>query len=202
MSKLFKVILILAIAPMVAGVAIFFVWVLARANWLIPAGIFTIYAGICAVAIGLICFVIYIMRSWRSRAIPRRRLMWQTIGVLGLFLANFVMAGGAVSGSIMIDTLYTVRIVNQSSVPLESACIRGGGVEIYVGSVPVGKTVRRSFWIRYDGTLILTGTHGSKVVTETIAGYVTYHSGGDKTVIVDNEGHITAKDRRTGVLSQ
>ena len=116
-----KAALFLGIAPLVTGIAIFLAWVLSRAEWLMGAGMITIYAGIGCVAVGVACLAVYLWRSWRAEAARRRRLAWQAVGMLALFLANFAVAGGAVYGAIMIETRYTVSITNHSSLPLESS---------------------------------------------------------------------------------
>ena len=62
--------------------------------------------------------------------ISRRKLILQAAAVLGLYLANFVAAGGAMDGVMMIESRYTVWVVNQSAMPLESARVAGGGVDV------------------------------------------------------------------------
>ena len=98
MKTSLKAALVLGAAPLVIGLAIFALWVLTRAEWLMGAGVVTIYGGIAVIVGAAVCLVTYVWRSWRSRSVARGRLVWQTIGVLALFLANFVAAGGAVFG--------------------------------------------------------------------------------------------------------
>ena len=141
MKASLKVALFLGVAPLVTGMVIFAAWVLSRAEWLMAAGVITIYVGMCAVAVGAVCLAVYLWQSWRSKAIARRRLVCQAIAVLGLFLANFLAAGGAAFAAIVIDTRYTVSVTNQTNVPLESARIEGGGVDVPLGIIAPGATV-------------------------------------------------------------
>ena len=196
MKASLKVALFLGVAPLVTGMVIFAAWVLSRAEWLMAAGVITIYVGMCAVAVGAVCLAVYLWQSWRSKAIARRRLVCQAIAVLGLFLANFLAAGGAAFAAIVIDTRYTVSVTNQTNVPLESARIEGGGVDIPLGIIAPGATVKRSFRIEHDGKLVLKGAQGTKILEATIDGYVTNSLGGDKIVIIESNGTVNTKDRR------
>ena len=159
------------------------------------AGVVAIYAGACCVAAGAVCLAVYLWRSWRADAAPRRRLVWQALGMLALFLGNFAVAGGAVFGAIMIEARYTVSITNQSNVPLESAQVAGGGARAAFGDVLPGATVKRSFWIEHDGELILTGIHGTEKVDATVDEYVTNNRGGDKVVVLEMNGTVSTRDR-------
>jgi len=196
MKTSLKAALVLGAAPLVIGLAIFALWVLTRAEWLMGAGVVTIYGGIAVIVGAAVCLVTYVWRSWRSRSVARGRLVWQTIGVLALFLANFVAAGGAVFGAVMIEARYTVAVSNQSDVPLGSTRVEGGGVSIEFGTIAPGATIKRSFWIEHDGELILNGMHGSSKIEASVDGYVTNNMGGDKLVVVEAGGTINVKDRR------
>lgn len=194
-----KAALIFGAAPLVMGIAIFVAWVFTRADWLETAGFLTIFAGIGAVGIGTICLVVYTERSWRSREIERRRLVWQAVGTGALLLANFPAAAGAVVGAELIETCYTVTFTNQSDVTLESARLQGGGVNLSLGDVAPGATVKKSFWVGQDGELVLTGKHGTARVDAIVEGYVTNGLGGDKMVVLDADGSVNVKDRRSGI---
>ena len=175
---------------------IFLAWVVSRAVWLMAAGVVLIYAGVCCIAVGAVCLAVYLWRSWRAGAAPRRRIAWQALGVLALYLVNFVAAGGAVFGAIMIETRYTVSITNHSSVALESAQVAGGGVCAEFGNILPGATVKRSFWIENDGELVLTGTHGTRKVDATVDGYVTSNFGADLAVVLKTDGTVSTTDKR------
>jgi len=200
MKTSLKAALFFGTIPLVAGIAIFVAWVLFRAEWLMLAGVITIYAGLCAIAVGAVCLAVYLWRSWRSGTVPRWRLVWQTVAVLALFLANFIAADAAVSGAMLIEARYTVSITNHSNVPFESARIEGGGVDISLGVIVPGATVKRSFWIEHDGALFLKATQGSRKIEATIEGYVTNGVGGDMIVVLQPDGIVNVKPRRRGNL--
>ena len=134
-------------APILVGTAIFVMWLIFRGDVLMAAGMITIYAGLASVMVGLICLAIYLWRNWRSTAVPRRRLVGQATVLTGLFLANFVAAGGFVYGAIMIETRYNLSIMNQGNEPLQAVYIHGGGINVEFGDIATGKTVKRAFRI-------------------------------------------------------
>jgi len=190
-----KCALLFGIAPLVSGTAIFVAWAVSRADWLMGAGITTIYAGMCSVALGAACLAVYLWKSWRLRTIRRSRLAWQATAVIALFLANFIAAGAAILGAMVIESRYTVLIANQSDAPLESVSIEGGGVEINLDVIAPGATAKRSFWIEHDGELVLKGSHTFGKIEATIDGYVTNGLGGDKVVVLGADGTVDVKDR-------
>jgi len=195
MKRFLQAALFCGAAPLVVGIAIFVAWIFTRAGWLMVAGVFTIYAGLCSVGIGAICLVVYVWRSWRSGEIKHRSLVWQAVGTAALLLANFPAGVSVVMGAILIETRYTVTLTNQSDVPLKSAEVCGGGVDVRFGDVAPGATVVRSFWIKADGELVLTAIHGSNKVETTVEGYVTNGMGGDKIVVLDANGSVNIKDK-------
>ena len=66
MKTLLKWALALGAAPLVFGIGIFIVWALVRADWLMFAGIATIYVGICALAAGLSCLGLTSLSTYNS----------------------------------------------------------------------------------------------------------------------------------------
>ena len=196
MKILLRLAWFLGIAPLVVGVGIFVSWLILRADRLMLAGVVTLQIGICAVAAGIVCLVIYLVLARRSGQIDRRRLARQAVGVLALYLIGFAAAGGAVVGGIMIETRYTVSITNHSEFPLRETTVEGGGVSAVFGDIPPGRTTKRSFWIETDGTLVLTGLHDSQNVQMTIDEYVTNNQGGNRAVVLDQSGAISVRDRR------
>jgi len=195
-----KCALVFGVAPLASGIAIFLAWVLSRADWLMMAGIITIYVGVCSVAVGAVCLAIYLWKSWRSRTVLRRRLLWHAIAILALYAANFVGASAAVAGVFFLESRYTVSVVNESNIPLQAAKLEGGGVEVSLGDMPSGVTVKRSFFIEHDGELVLTGIHGTRRIEATVDGYVTNSLGGDKIVVLSGIGVVNTSDRQPGYL--
>jgi hypothetical protein len=196
MKTSLKAALVLGATPLVVGLGIFAAWALTHAAWLMNAGLITIYGGIAVVAGALVFLASYVLGSWRSRSVPRRRLVWQTIGVIILLLANFAAAGAAVVGAVLLETRYTLSVTNQSNVAIDSARVDGGGVNLDLGVIAPGATVQRTFRIAREGELVLHGTQGAKKIETSIDGYVTPNLGGDKSIVVAADGTVIIKDQR------
>jgi len=190
-----KAAVLCGVAPLVLGTVIFFAWVLTRADWLTTAGVLTILAGSWAVTFGSVFLVGHLWRSRRSRTVPGRRLVWQAIAVVALYVANFIGAGAAIWGVIAIETRYTVSITNRSEAPLEFARIEGGGLDIRFGTIAPGETVKHSMWIEQDGELVLKGTHGTEEIDATIDVLVMERFGEDKIVVLEADGTVKSSDR-------
>jgi len=191
MKTCLKVAVVCGVVPLVAGIGIFVAWLITRATWLEGAGVLTMVAGVGLVAAGTVFLAIYVVAAWRRRELSRRRIFVRAAGVLALYGANFVAADGAIMGAWLIQSRYTVTVVNRSNAPLQSGCIEGGGVVIHLEDVPPGETIRESFWIGTDGTLALSGRHGQADVEVIVDSYVTNGAGGDKTVTLDGDGELT-----------
>ena len=142
MKALLKFAWMAGVVPLVVGTAIFISWLFLRTDYLMAVGVITIYAGLCSVGVGAVCLAIYVWRTWRSAAVSRRRVVWQSIALAGLFLANFIAAGGFVYGAIMIETRYNLSITNHSGEPLRAVRVDGGGVSIRFEDIPAGQTAK------------------------------------------------------------
>jgi hypothetical protein len=201
-SIFLKVAWFLGTAPLVVGVLIFLLWILLRASILELAGIYTICGGIVCVVLAAICLAIHLWRSWGSKKVPGTRLTRQVAALSGLFLANFVIAGGLLYGAIAIETCYCVSVTNDSPLPLQSARIYGGGVDILLGDIAPGSTVRKFLWVTQDGTLMFEATCGTDTVSATVVGYVTGGMGGNMAVTVDASNQVTVREKPGGLLSQ
>ncbi len=192
MSKLIKAAWILAALPLVIGVGIFVAWLVTRAFWLMYAGMLTIYAGVASVFLAIVCVIAAIIIAKMQKESPRRRVSHHVLGVLILVISNFIAAGVCVVAVVVIQTRYTITVVNQSDQPLQDVSVLGGGVHAYLGDIPPGGTASDSFWIGSDGELVLTATHGSDNIDTIVDDYVTNGMGADLHVTLDKAGEVSA----------
>lgn len=199
MKLLLKAAWILGIAPLVLGVLIFLVWLVLRDPYLPLAGIYTLFAGICSIAAGTVCAAIYLWRAWRSKDRSYRHLVRQALGIAGLYSANFVVSAGIVLAVFVITFTYTVWVTNHSELPLHSARVHGAGVDISLGEIPPGQSVKASFWIEHDGVLVLTATHGTDRLAVTIE-EVSNDVGGNKLVTFDASGEVKVTEKPPGLF--
>ena len=91
---------------------------------------------------------------------------------------------------------YTIRIVNQDSMPLDSVVVDGGGVQVEFGSVLPGRDAQRTFVVRQDALLHLSALRGERPVRVVLGGYASRGPGGLAEVLVTMGGDL---DVGTGV---
>lgn len=194
MNRAYRVALICGALPLLVGVLIFLVWLITRWDWLMMAGIFTLYGGVAVFFIGAIALVRFFWLAVRTPELPRRGLWLSTLGCAALLLSNFAVAGGITASVIAIETRYTVVVHNTSRQPLSGVRVFGGGCEADFGTIPPGGIVRRSFWIQHDGELEFRAVSGATTHSESIDGYVTNSMGGYTTVTINPDDTISVSN--------
>lgn len=182
--------------PLLAGGSVFLLWLATRWNWLMWAGIFTIYGGVATFFTGMIALGRYWWNALHSSDVTRRRLWVSTIGCAVLLISNFPVAAAMVVAAVAIMTRYTIVVHNASQRPLVGVHVFGGGCDADFGTIAPDKTVRRAFWIRHDGDLQFCAKCGATVYTETIDSYVTNGSGGHTTVTIHPNSTISFDNTR------
>lgn len=195
MNRAYRIALICGALPLLVGVSLFLLWLIARWDWLMIAGIFTLYGGVAIFFIGAIALARFCWLAFRSPELPRRRLWLSTLGCAALLLSNFAVAGGITASVIAIETRYTVIVHNTSQQPLSGVRVFGGGCEADFGTIPPGGVVRRSFWIQHDGELEFRAVSGATTHSKTIDGYVTNNMGGHTTVTINPDGTISVSNK-------
>jgi hypothetical protein len=195
MNRAYRVALICGVIPLLIGVPMFLLWLITRWDWLIMAGIFTLYGGVAIFLIDAIALARFCGLAFRTPELPRRRLWLSTLGCAALLLSNFAVAGGITASVIAIETRYTVTVHNASQQPLSGVRVFGGGCEADFGTIPPGGIVRRSFWIQHDGELGFRAVSGATTHTKTIDGYVTNGMGGQTTVTINPDGTISVSNK-------
>lgn len=190
MNTAFRVSLACAALPLVAGLAIFAIWLATRWDWLMLAGVFTIYGGLVLICVGVLALATGL---WLARSRPNhgKQRPWLSAAICGVMLiANFPVAGGLTYSALQIETAYTVVITNSSTDALRDVRVAGGGCDVSFGTIQPGDKVKRTFWFQCDGRLELVaeGTAGS--YQETIEDYVTGGWGGKASVTVNCNGTL------------
>lgn len=191
MSRAYRVALICGALPLLVGISIFVLWLITRWDWLMLAGIYTLYGGVAIFLIGAFALARFCWLAFRTSDLPRRRLWLSTFACSGLLLSNFPVAGGITAAAVVIATRYTVVIHNRAHVPLRDVRVFGGGHDESFGTVPPGGIVQDSFWIQQDDTLQFRARSGTTVYAKTIDDYVTQNMGGHTTVTIDPDGTLS-----------
>src|SRR5437773_2930664 len=110
MNRAYRVAVICGALPLVVGVSIFLLWLITGWDWLMMAGIFTLYGGVAIFVIGAVALARFCWLACRTPEQPRRRLWPSTLGCATLLLSNFAVAGGFTATVIVIETRYTVIV--------------------------------------------------------------------------------------------
>jgi len=100
--------------------------------------------------------------------------------ILGIAVLSCAPAGAS----------YTIRIVNQDSLALDSVVVDGGGVRVELGSVPPGRDAQVTFVIGQDALLHLNALRGQRPVRVVLGGYAGRGPGGHAEVLVTMGGDL------------
>jgi hypothetical protein len=114
----------------------------------------------------------------------------RTIALRSLLLAAMPMAAVAVVSCAGSRASYTIRVVNQDSLPLDSVIIAGGGAEARFGSILPGREARRTFTLDHDALLFLTGLRGQLPVRVIVGAYVSRGPAARADVVVTRGGEL------------
>ncbi len=97
MNRAYRNALLCGACPLVVGVTIFLLWLVTGWDWLMLAGLCTIFVGVLAFLTGAFSLAIYFYFGWQTPGFPRRKLWLSTLGCAGLLLSNFVVAGAIIA---------------------------------------------------------------------------------------------------------
>ena len=195
MNRLYRLALICGSLPLFVGVSIFLLWLITRWEWLMTAGVFTLFGGVAVVFIGFIALCRFRGLALRTPELPGRRPWLSTRACTALLLSNFVVAGGITATVIAIVTRYTVIVHNTSQQPLSVVRVFGGGCAADFGTIPPGTIGRSSFWIRHDGELEFRAVSGATNHSHIIDSYVSNDMGGHTTVTIRPDGTISVSNK-------
>lgn len=191
MKGAYRAALACGVLPLAAGTSIFALWVVTRWEWLMPAGVFTLFLGLALFVVGALALARFCWLGLRMPEPPPG--FWRATAIAAaLLLSNFPAAGTIIWKVGDLYSRYTVVVRNESGRALEDVRISGGGCEAVFGTIAPGEEERRSFLIQHDGQLEI---HADGLGRQTIVGYVTNSMGGHTTVTVHPDGTVTTTDR-------
>jgi hypothetical protein len=150
--------------PLVTGASIFGLWVVTRREWLMVAGVFTLFVGLALFVVGALALARYAWLALRMAEPPVG--FWVSAALAaGLLLSNFPAAGLIVWKVADLESTYTVVVRNESGAPLR-------GLHVAVGEhtyasfapIPAGASATRTFRIRREGSLELHTAGGPRTI--------------------------------------
>ena len=92
------------------------------------------------------------------------------------------------AGLISVSGQTTVRVYNESSLPIESLMVTGPGVRTELGPIASERRVHRHLHFRGDGTLDFTARQQEVQFSGQLEGYVTGSLGGERIITVRQRG--------------
>ncbi|MFN4874567.1 MAG: hypothetical protein ACK5JP_12215 [Akkermansiaceae bacterium] len=192
MSRLLKCSIALGASPLIIGTLIYFAWRLTRWRWLEMMGLMTILIGLIVFLVGAVCLILHLKSESRTgRTSPLNALL-----VGGLLFANFPLAAVYTASAIDISTRFTVRVYNDSYLPIESFVILGPGIQTEIGPIAPGKKAVQHNYPTTDGSLRFTAQQQKINFEGELEGYVTNGIGGDKTVRIKENGYLIKDNLR------
>ena len=188
MPRLLNLAIVLGAVPLLAGTLIYGVWRITQWPWLMGAGLVTIYAGLVAFIVGSFALSRHLWREYRTRTARSRSLWLQGVLVGGLLLANFPAAAFFALSAADIYTRYTVRVHNESDLPIESLIVTGPGVHVELGPIAPGEHALEHIHFSGDGTLDFSARQQELQFGGRLEEYVTGNWEGDTTIHIRRRG--------------
>lgn len=184
--------IILGAAPLVVGSLLFALWVPLRWDGLAIAGLLTIFGGVVSVAVGLVCLLFHV-----KTPAPAGRSGRASLTAAALLLINFPVAAALVFAANDLETRYWVTVENDSTEPIDSFVLHGGGVRVDVGAIPAGANKRVSFHVRREGELLFEANTGRGKLEGVVDGYATRDLGAEKLIVIGPHGRVAIRDAGT-----
>jgi len=172
---------------------VFVLWLVTRADPLPMVGMYTIYGGLVAVALGFACLCVHVARSRITRHLSWGAAARECVLPLSLLLINFPAACGYTWTAIAIETRYVVTVTNESSFTVNGFVVRGGGCEADFDVLLPGERRSRGFHIQHDGDLQYEGAVGGTQVHGVVDGYVTPGLGGRMNILIRSQESVEVR---------
>ena len=170
---------------MLVGTGVFVTWVVTGWNWWERAWLWIIGFAIASVLAGAVCLT----RDFGAQrktgfTAPGGLVLAAALLVLNLPVGAFYLRSAA-----EIVTRYTVEVINDSGVPIQSVVISGPGVgRVELGSLGACATTQKVLRLTQDGQLKITAHQGGQDQSAVIDGSASPTCGACKTVVVGTGG--------------
>jgi len=143
LPRLLKLAFLCGALPLVTGTLGFLTWLVTRWDWLMLAGLVTIFLGLVWFVMGAICLSIHLHRSDQLASPEHRRQNCLALITVCLLLINFPAAYYYTAWASDISTRYTLIVVNESGQHIESVRVSAPGIVRELGPVKRGGQVKR-----------------------------------------------------------
>ncbi len=173
-ARFLRAAVILAILPMVLGVAIVALYWATYWQPLVSAGLILLPVGFGMVLTGVSFLIIWGVITRRAAKIFNRPFDARTFRrTLLLFMANFVIAATCVVAGWMLVTQTMVEIVNDSGVPIDLCTIQLPNGTVWSQPIPAGGRFHKTTRERFEGATTMRLQQGAAKSEVTLVGYST-----------------------------
>jgi hypothetical protein len=195
MHRSYRIALLCGILPLVAGVGIYLVWLVAKWESLMVAGLFTIIAGMVCTIVAAISLGLFWRNVRRNNTMPQRRAVYLIAFCAAILAMDYLAAGIIACTAHERYSAYNITVCNESLQPIENIHLSGGGIDYYCDRIAAGKAADCILWFKQDGSLQFSAVCGSTTYAETVDNYVTGGMGGmaiitirpDYTISIDHD---------------
>lgn len=188
-SRIYRTLKLCWLLPLALGILIFALWAVFRSEVFLFLGVIDIVLGVLLGVYGILTAIVKVLDKNEEIKIFRilRYVLLMSLNVpIALLLIHLF---------ILLETVYVVKILNNSNGKIEKCIIQGGGVREHIDFVDRGKTVTRYFWIEHDGMLAMTCEINNKQRTIEFNEYVTNDSGGRKVIEINPSSYKFLNER-------
>lgn len=190
--KLIRLILFLALLPLVLGLSTYALWRVTGWDDLFVGGILIMIIGTFAVFTGIGGVIVFLDKGLRSRSVKPRKLVLQCLGLTLLLLLNFPAALFCVASAMDLRTRYEVTVINESNQTAENFTLTGPEeypkAKMTLGHVKTSRRARAIIDLPMEGQLHFSYTQGPIQVTGIMDEYYTFSMGASVQLYIQNDG--------------
>jgi hypothetical protein len=169
-DRYFRLALFFGLAPLVVGSGVFLLWCAAGWDWLMFAGLLTMWGGIASLIAGGLCLTAFAVKAAASQ--PRPPIGPRVAMALVALLVNIPVAFCIVVAAMQMFLRVELTVVNNGA-DLDHLVVFGGCGEADFGSVPSGATRVERLVVGCDGGLELHAVRSGNQLSGVVASYVT-----------------------------
>ncbi|MGV3755088.1 MAG: hypothetical protein ACO1QS_06875 [Verrucomicrobiota bacterium] len=187
LPRLLKLAFLCGALPLFIGTLIFLTWLITRWDWLMLAGLVTIFLGLVCFVMGVVGLSIHLYRMGQIAPPERQRQNWLALITACLLIINFPAAYFYTNWASDISTRYTLIVVNESGQHMKSVMVTAPGVKREFGPIQPGGQVKRHLNFFGDGRMDFKAW-ASTETSGVIDGYAMGSMGGQKVLRLKPDG--------------
>ncbi len=192
MNQFHKIALWCGLTPLAIGTVVYISWFILRYEWLMLAGMFTLFSGFALFGAGIICISIYFYKA-KANSLPgykRKSIITTAILLVNLPVAAvmLVLAYHEISSS-------NITIANVSKYTIKNLYLTDGLRRYYIDNIPAQDSRSRSILFEIEGEILYNYSINGKYHTGIIIGYVTSGMGATVVMTITESGSAEVHEK-------